>query len=73
MKFSRDMQRKKREKRMQNHLTASKNCIIGISYTIERRKDVDFQPVFAIYTIKKEGKGLVSRRFLTTFASRTIK
>jgi len=73
MKFSRDMQRKKREKRMQAHLTASKNCIIGISYTIERRKDVDFQPVFAIYTIKKEGKGLVSRRFLTTFASRTIK
>jgi hypothetical protein len=73
MKFSRDMQRKKREKRMQPHLTASKNCIIGISYTIERRKDVDFQPVFAIYTIKKEGKGLVSRRFLTTFASRTIK
>lgn len=54
MKFSRDMQRKKREKRMQPHLTASKNCIIGISYTIERRKDVDFQPVFAIYTIKKE-------------------
>ena len=51
----------------------SKNCIIGISYTIERKKDVDFQPVFAIYTIKKEGKGLVSRRFLTTFASRTIK
>ena len=53
MKFSRDMQRKKREKRMQTHLTASKNCIIGISYTSERRKDVDFQPVFAIYTIKK--------------------
>lgn len=73
MKFSRDMQRKKREKRMLTHLTISKNCIIGISYTIERKKDVDFQPIFAIYTIKKEGKGLVSRRFLTTFASRTIK
>lgn len=54
MKFSRDMQRKKREKRMQTYLTASKNCIIGVSYTIERRKDVDFQPVFAIYTIKKK-------------------
>jgi len=73
MKFLRDMQREKREKRMQTHLSASENCIIDISYTIERRKDVDFQPVFAIYTIKKEGKGLVSRRFLTTFASRTIK
>ena len=58
MKFSRDMQRKKREKRMQTHLLASKNCIIGISYTIKRRKDVDFQPVFAIYTIKKRGKRL---------------
>lgn len=58
MKFSRDMQREKREKRMQTYLSASKNCIIGISYTIERRKDVDFQPVFAIYTIKKRGKRL---------------
>ena len=58
MKFSRDMQRKKREKRMLTHLTTSKNCIIGISYTIERKKDVDFQPVFAIYTIKKRGKRL---------------
>lgn len=58
MKFSRDMQREKREKRMQTHLSASKNCIIGISYTIERRKDMDFQPVFAIYTIKKRGKRL---------------
>lgn len=67
------MQRKKREKRGQTPSQRSKNCIIGIPYTIERKKDVDFQPVFAIYTIKKEGKGLVSRRFLTTFASRTIK
>lgn len=58
MKFSRDMQREKRGKRMQTHLSASKNCIIGISYTIERRKDMDFQPVFAIYTIKKRGKRL---------------
>ena len=68
------MQRKKREKRVRTPPSQrSKNCIIGIPYTIERKKDVDFQPVFAIYTIKKEGKGLVSRRFLTTFASRTIK
>lgn len=52
------MQRKKREKRMQTHLSASRNCITGISYTIERRKNVDFQPVFVIYTIKKRGKRL---------------
>lgn len=58
MKFSRDMQRKKREKRMQTHLTASKNCIIGISYTIERRKDVDFQPVFCNLYYQKRGKRL---------------
>lgn len=67
------MQRKKREKRGQTPLSRLEKLHNWHPYTIERKKDVDFQPVFAIYTIKKEGKGLVSRRFLTTFASRTIK